>query len=180
MVSNSAIVDIGRLVLLVDAFSAGVDGRLDGLTKLAKLDFLLRYPACLEALNAKRKLAEEFPEPNDDERRAIDAPMIRYKYGPWDERYYSLVGGLVGRGLASYESGRGRVALKITETGAEMASSIRAVPSWRTISDRVAFLSRHYDLPGSVLKDLLYDNLPALGPSPLRTRLEPAAMVHGA
>ena len=28
--------------------------------------------------------------------------MIRYKYGPWDDRYYAVIGALVSRGLLRY------------------------------------------------------------------------------
>lgn len=40
---------LGRLLVLIDAFAGKAgDQKLEGLTKLAKLDFLLRYPAFLE------------------------------------------------------------------------------------------------------------------------------------
>lgn len=44
-----------RILLLLNAFAEeGQCGVIDGLTKLAKLDFLLRYPVMLErALRAK-------------------------------------------------------------------------------------------------------------------------------
>lgn len=40
---------MSRLLLLINAFAgASREGSIEGLTKLAKLDFLLRYPANLE------------------------------------------------------------------------------------------------------------------------------------
>ena len=50
-----------RLLVLISAFS-GEDhaGSMEGLTKLAKLDFLLRYPVMLErALTAKGRSTRE-------------------------------------------------------------------------------------------------------------------------
>ena len=50
-----------RLLVLLDAFAeSGQDGAIEGLTKLAKLDFLLRYPVMLErALKAKGRSTRE-------------------------------------------------------------------------------------------------------------------------
>ena len=70
---------LARLLLLIDAFS-GADHQLDGLTKLAKLDFLLRYPIFLERLLERRGL--HWPEgaaPTLAERQAVESRMIRYK-----------------------------------------------------------------------------------------------------
>jgi hypothetical protein len=45
-----------RILLLVDAVTAahGHQGKADGLTKLAKLDFLLRYPALPRGARRRR------------------------------------------------------------------------------------------------------------------------------
>ena len=61
-----------RILLLIDAF-AGRTGSMDGLTKLAKLDFLLRYPAFLERLADSVEgldLGEE-SRPTAQEREAV-------------------------------------------------------------------------------------------------------------
>src|SRR4051812_8958892 len=78
-----------RVLLLVAAVAAqpGHARNLDGLTKLAKLDFLLRYPALasvvldpLDPRDSRLQLQDEdLREPT-----AVEAPMTRYKYGPWD------------------------------------------------------------------------------------------------
>ena len=50
---------IARLLLLLAARAGEKRHSIEGLTKLAKLDFLLRYPNCLErALTAKSKPTE--------------------------------------------------------------------------------------------------------------------------
>jgi hypothetical protein len=76
-----------RVLLLVTAV-AGRQGharKLDGLTKLAKLDFLVRYPALaprvLDNLDAED---ERLHIPQDVDATDVEAPMTRYKYGPWD------------------------------------------------------------------------------------------------
>ncbi len=163
---------LARLLLLVDAFSEA-SGKLDGLTKLAKLDFLLRYPAFLEALNESIGLT--MPDSivsRPVEREAVAEPMVRYKYGPWDNRYYSLVGALVGRGLAEYLPGRGVVALRPTVSGGRIASALRSDSSWELLANRISFLVENYDLPGNRLKELIYGAFPALVAQELRTKID--------
>lgn len=153
---------VARILLLVDTFSTTSEG-LDGLTKLAKLDFLVRYPVFLEALDLKQGIQDaDLRPPRDIDRAAVESPMMRYKYGPWDERYYSIVGALIGRGLAEYVPGRGRVALRITDEGQGIAETLRRLPNWIEIDSRLRHLRRHYDVPGSRLKSMIYETFPQL------------------
>jgi hypothetical protein len=138
-----------RVLLLVTAVAdaQGHQGKVDGLTKLAKLDFLLRYPALaalvldrLDPADPRLRLTpEEAAEPANSE-----APMTRYKYGPWDDRYYPVIGALVGRGLLGYaRSHRGSVAL--TTTSQERHSPPRWQPpaTGRTSPIAAVRLLRH-------------------------------------
>src|SRR5690606_37446228 len=51
---------MARLLMLFEAHSGRSNKPVEGVTKLAKLDFLLRYPNCLErALIAKDKPTEQ-------------------------------------------------------------------------------------------------------------------------
>lgn len=73
---------VARVLLLINAFSRGAAQRLEGLTKLAKLDFLLRYPVYLEQLLTLRE--RPLPaslQPDANERLGLESAMIRYKYG---------------------------------------------------------------------------------------------------
>src|SRR5258708_27163958 len=152
-----------RVLLLVDAVAGtpGHSGKLDGLTKLAKLDFLLRYPALapavlndLDGTDARLHLSEEeTTEPTD-----VEAPMTRYKYGPWDDRYYPVIGALVGRGLLRYTRGRrGSVALAPTPAGRALAGQLAVAPDWSDLKDRsVAIAEAAAGLTGNTLKDLIY------------------------
>ena len=154
---------IARVLLLVNEFSEPGSEALDGLTKLAKLDFLLRYPAFLEALNERNGVpADLLTVVRDAERLAVDSPMIRYKYGPWDDRYYALIGALVGRGFVEYADGRGRASLRVTDSGRRVASDLAAREEWTETAARLKLLREHYDLPGSRLKNMIYDAFPAI------------------
>jgi hypothetical protein len=74
---------LARILLLLNAFSKEDDeGSIEGLTKLAKLDFLLRYPVMLDrALQAKGKSTREV-QLEDHERQSVESEMVRYRFGP--------------------------------------------------------------------------------------------------
>lgn len=93
-------VHLARIIVLLKAFSRADRPAIEGITKLAKLDFLLRYPSCLEkALIARGVSVRNIPV-DDFERLTIEARMIRYRFGPWDHRYRRFLNILVARRLA--------------------------------------------------------------------------------
>ncbi|MFD9940036.1 hypothetical protein ACFWYW_12240 [Nonomuraea sp. NPDC059023] len=164
-----------RVLLLVEAVSStpGHSGKLDGLTKLAKLDFLLRYPAlaptvldALDPADGRLHLSEEDTVMPTD----VEAPMTRYKYGPWDDKYYPVIGALVGRGLLRYAKGRrGSVALVPTPLGRRAARAIAASDAWAKTSDRsLAIAQASSGLAGNTLKELIYQRLAGLMDRPYR------------
>lgn len=164
-----------RVLLLVNAVAAepGHSRKLDGLTKLAKLDFLVRYPAF--ASHVLDTLSEGEPRMHigSEDRSAptvVGDPMIRYKYGPWDDRYYPVIGALVSRSLVRYVKGRrGSVALTVTPAGKEFAESLAADPLWRELAERCeAIAQASAGLTGNAIKELIYARLPELMDRPHR------------
>ncbi|WP_406224650.1 hypothetical protein [Streptomyces anulatus] len=164
-----------RVLLLVNAVSKnpGHQRKLDGLTKLAKLDFLLRYPALAPKvldrlpesdprLNLSR---EEIAAPTD-----VESPMVRYKYGPWDDRYYAIIGALVGRGLLRYTRARkGSVALAATPEGRRLAEAMGAADDWKALGERSeAIADASSGMTGNAIKDLVYQRLDHLMDRPHR------------
>jgi hypothetical protein len=158
-----------RVLLLINAMS-GRTGSLDGLTKLAKLDFLLRYPTFLERLLPGRMIGDAAP--TSEERDTVESRMIRYKYGPWDDRYYGIIGALVSRGLIDYAQSRGRVALRPTAAGRELSQSLARDHHWAMTADRCALLHEQYGrLTGNALKNLIYQSLPEVVDRPQRAEI---------
>lgn len=158
-----------RVLLLVNAVAAtqGHSGKVDGLTKLAKLDFLVRYPALapdvldrLDRHDPRLRLSED----DTAEPATVEAPMTRYKYGPWDDRYYPVIGALVGRGLLRYAKGRrGSVALAPTGAGRALARQLADADVWEHIDHRSrAIAEASAGMTGNALKNLIYDRLEAL------------------
>lgn len=164
-----------RVLLLVQAVASdpGHARKLDGLTKLAKLDFLVRYPALapvvldrLSETDPRMHLTnEEVLSPAD-----VPDPMTRYKYGPWDDRYYPVVGALVSRGLLKYLKGRrGSVALAPTPAGRTLVAQLTADPLWLSISERCSAVAEASSgMSGNALKELIYERLADLMDRPHR------------
>lgn len=160
-----------RLLVLMVAMNPR-SGHLEGLTKLAKLDFLLRYPAFLERVLQAREITwPEGLEPSDAERLAVESRMIRYKYGPWDDKYYPIIGFLVGTDLVQRTVNGGRVDFSLTKGGRGIAKQLAVEPSWARVSGRARLLRKHFNLTGSALRELIYVELPEVVDVPLRTTI---------
>lgn len=149
-----------RLLLLIDVFSAtkaskGIEGRM----KLAKLDFLLRYPDHFNRLMAVRQ-----PDVDAGEdpwlTGTIEQSMIRYKYGPWDPAYYALLGALTGKGLIEPKHEDAIATYCTTSAGHEVARALTESESWRPVRDRAVLLRRYFNLTGITLKNLIYETFP--------------------
>ncbi|MEU4424799.1 hypothetical protein AB0F81_29615 [Actinoplanes sp. NPDC024001] len=158
-----------RVLILISEFTApGAPFR--GLTKLAKVDFLLRYPVMAERLLPGGTTWQD-SAPTADERQAVESRMIRYKYGPWDDRYYPLLGALVGKRLATFARVGGSMEITLTEAGRDLSIALGETSSWAIVAERARFLREHFDLPGQELKDLIYEQLPDVVALPLRSEI---------
>lgn len=163
-----------RVLLLVRAVAAepGHNRKLDGLTKLAKLDFLVRYPALagfvLDDLDEDERM--HIDEDDISAATQVDDPMVRYKYGPWDDRYYPVIGALVSRGLVRYVKGRrGSVALTVTPAGRTLARAIAEEAVWQHVAGRCEAVAQATSgMSGNALKERIYDRLADLMDRPHR------------
>jgi len=147
-----------RVLLLIDAFSARGKS-LEGRTKLAKLDFLLRYPPFLRRALSIRPGKKEWPLGDLDENN-IENRMIRYRYGPWDPSYFALLGRLFGKGLIELVPIRGGLGFRTTDRGSELAARMAATEPWAECQILINLLKRHLDLSGSTLKSFVYEHFP--------------------
>jgi hypothetical protein len=152
---------LARVLILLLHFAPTTRGPLHGLTKLAKVDFLLRYPSFLERLLRARHLQwPEGAEVTPEEMIAVESRMTRYKYGPWDDRYYPILGSLIGLGLVQVGSPGKTLQVQLTQDGERLARELSETPEWRTVDERAWLLAEHFDLTGNRLKNLIYDELP--------------------
>jgi hypothetical protein len=152
-----------RMLLLLRQQADKGDGTINGITKLAKMDFLLRYPVYFERL-LKHKLKrppQVVMQPY--ERDTVESRMIRFRYGPWDRRYRRWIGLLLSKGLAiTYVSGR-TVHVQLTPKGREVANRIAQVSDFSDLEARSAQVSKAVgSMSGTGLKDLIYEVIPEL------------------
>ena len=152
-----------RLLVLISAFSDPEQGdAVEGLTKLAKLDFLLRYPVMLErALAAKGHDARRV-QLEDHERFSVESQMVRYRFGPWDHRYREFLNILVGKGLVTVSVEGRKVAILLTNKGRTLALELSASPDFESYARRSVLLKRYFDVTATTLMRFIYDTFPEI------------------
>jgi hypothetical protein len=160
-----------RLLILVNAFT-GPTTNLDGRTKMAKLDFFLRYPAYLRRAVAIRQPQRTLPEETYEEHN-IEQRMVRWRYGPWDPAYFTLLGCLLGKELIVPISHRGGgVAYRTTDTGRGTAKDLAGTEAWHDVAVRAATLKTVFGpVTGEFLKKFIYQHFPEVAGARWETRL---------
>ncbi len=163
-----------RLLILLQAFSGADNSKtVQGLTKLAKLDFLLRYPTYLEKALARRGGDPGKVGVRPEERLSVESRMIRYRYGPWDDRYRELLNELVGRDLA-YVNVQGRtIHIGLTDRGLARAEALGGLPAYVDVQRRARLLKAKFDLSATRLMRFIYDTFPEIADLRLREEIGP-------
>jgi hypothetical protein len=140
-----------RLLLLI--LLCGVAGRIDGLTKMAKLDFFSRYPEFFEA--AAKGQANEVPSAAPAE--AVESAMVRHHYGPWDKRYYHVLAHLEAKQLIRVSKVKKTYVIALTELGKERAQRLAEKVSFETLVVRMREIKKVFgSRTGSSLKNMIY------------------------
>ena len=158
--------------LLVLLRRCGVDGRIEGRTKLAKLDFFIRYPAFLQ--RARDSVVTKADGPWVAEGAEVEAPMIRYRFGPWDTRYRQYLAFLESRKLVRVTVTKPE-RVSLTALGRKAADELLTRGSFLAIADRCdAMVGNLAGMSGSQLKELVYELFPTeVGQLPLRAVIHP-------
>ncbi len=145
-----------RLLLLLNV--TGVAGHIDGLTKMAKLDFFARYPEFLEVARAATSQGGTAALPvRAGSRAAVESAMVRHHYGPWDKRYYHVLAHLEAKHLITVTKERGSYRIALTDLGSERARALAARPSFASLVERMREVKRTFGgKSGSSLKSLIY------------------------
>lgn len=135
--------------------------RLKVAPSLPSLIFFLRYPAFLnKALLIRKSNLELKLKPGECEN--IENRMVRYRYGPWDPAYFSIIGRLIGKGLVKPVSLKKGLGFKITETGQKVAQDLSLDENWSEIAARIKLLYKHLNLSGHNLKNFIYKHFPEI------------------
>lgn len=154
---------LARLLILLEAF-AGKEGTsaVQGLTKLAKLDFLLRYPVYLEQALRIRSGPSQNVDVADHERQSVESNMVRFRYGPWDFRYRRFINLLVAKGLIQVNPERRTVEIRLTTAGLEKARKLTNEDAFSDIARRAKLLQTHFDYQGTFLMRFIYNTFPEI------------------
>lgn len=146
-----------RLMLLIRCcgVKSKADGtyRIDGLTKMAKLDFFVRYPQFFSEVC--KKLNVSVNQSTD----SVESAMVRFHYGPWDQRYYHILGYLEGRQLLSATpSGNTGFVIGLTRDGVELADKFLADTAFADLRQRMSQVKTVLGgKSGTFLKNLVYE-----------------------
>jgi len=152
-----------RLLLLLLAFAGDKnDGEVDGITKLAKLDFLLRYPTMLKRALEARGASTRDISVEKHELYSVESEMVRYRFGPWDHRYRFYLNLLVGEGLIKVVSEGRKVVISLTPEGFAFATRIRENSLMNIYYRRASVLKRHFNLTSSNLMKFIYETFPEI------------------
>jgi hypothetical protein len=155
-------VHLARILVLLRAFQQPDRPAIEGITKLAKLDFLLRYPSCLQTALKARGVRHEAIPVDDFEALTIEARMVRYRYGPWDHRYRRFLNVLAGKGLISAGVDGQTINIDLTDAGTAIAGQLIASPAYSRVYDRAKLLKKHLDLKARALMEFIYQTFPEL------------------
>jgi len=155
---------VGRLLLLLHAAGGrGGTRPVAGIMKLAKMDFLLRYPNGLARVLRTTGGDEAAANIKPHERDTIETKMVRFRYGPWDGRYRRWIGLLVARGLGTtYVSGK-TVHVGLTERGREVADQLAQLQEFADLRQRSTLIAKAVGpMSATRLKDFIYEQFPEL------------------
>ncbi|WP_017232054.1 hypothetical protein [Pandoraea sp. B-6] len=160
---------LARLLVLLGSADARKSTALtkakavEGITKLAKLDFLLRYPTRLERALSKLGLDASVADVHPRERTSIETKMVRFRYGPWDGRYRRWLGLLAARGLITLGLQGNTVQIGLTPAGRELAEGFRTDRMYSDLSRRADIVLKSVGaMSATRLKDFVYEAIPEI------------------
>ena len=137
-----------KLLLLISL--CGTANRIDGLTKMAKLDFFVRYPDFFA-------VAKKDQAPASQNSETVESAMVRHHYGPWDKRYYHVLAYLESKKLIEIVKQKNSFIITLTSDGKGKASALAAKPSFASLVDRMKAVKKEFgSRSGSTLKKLIY------------------------
>jgi hypothetical protein len=139
-----------RILLLIKL--CGTAGSIDGLTKLAKLDFFVRYP---DFFDTARAVSAPDSKPVLD--ASVESAMVRHHYGPWDKRYYHVLAYLEARQLIQVAQDGKTFRISLTPQGTQAAADLSSRVSFASLVRRMQEVKKVFGAKsGTTLKNLIY------------------------
>lgn len=158
-----------RLLVLMHAVTPTASSEpIAGIMKLAKMDFMLRYPnvlaRALERLHQEKasaaRVARKIP---DEQKHTIEGRMIRFRYGPWDARYRRWLAVLSSKGLVHVKKEGQTVRIGLTQKGQAFSHRISELPEYADLVERAKMVRLAVgDMSATRLKDFVYKIAPEI------------------
>ena len=138
-----------RILLLLGI--CGDKGQIKGLTKMAKLDFFVRYP--LFFIKVANILGESVETAVVD----VESKMVRYHYGPWDQRYYHVLAYLESKGLIQVVKSNASINLSLSALGKATCDRLEKNISFSPMISQMQQVKNVLgNKKGNELKNLIY------------------------
>lgn len=136
---------------------------VEGITKLAKLDYLLRYPTSLERAMARVGKNASLIKIEPRERTSIETKMIRFRYGPWDARYRRWLGLLLAKQLITLNLKGHTIEIGLTDEGRALADELRDDPLNGNLARRSELtIDAVGAMSATALKNFVYETIPEI------------------
>lgn len=171
-------IHLARILVLLAAFQREEGPAIVGITKLAKLDFLLRYPSCFETAMIARNVSPKNLRISEFEHATIEASMVRYRYGPWDHRYRKFLNILAARGLVTLAVDGRTVVIDLTNSGKVLATRFSQSEEFEDVNFRAEMLRKHLDIGATRLMEFIYEEFPELNNMQLNEEIELGALTQ--
>lgn len=154
---------MARIMILVYFITLNGKRPIRGITKLVKLDFLLRYPKALERGLVYLGLPTEEIGIREYEIENIESKMIRYKYGPWDPNYRIILSILDSQDLLNIIEDNDSIIIQLTDKGIRAASNMIMIKEFEDYIRRSKIIKSTFSsLSATKLKNLMYDLVPEI------------------
>lgn len=154
---------LSRILVLLGAFVDPNEGTtISGITKLAKLDFLLRYPTFLERALVFKELSTKKVDIKNHEKTNVESSMVRFKYGPWDFRYRRFINILIAKGLVFIKTKGRTIEIGLTEEGIQLSRKLSISGQFDDITSRSQILKQHFDYTATNLMKYIYKTFPEI------------------
>lgn len=160
---NNYDLHLARLLILISSISGEKHKEIKGITKLVKLDFLLRYPTVLEKALQKFGTHRDEILIRENERNSVESKMVRFRYGPWDYRYYQYLAILESQGIVNVKINNETVEIAITDKGSEVAANLSKISELNDFVARSKIINSNFGKIGATkLKNMMYELVPEL------------------
>lgn len=168
--------DVVRLLILVNTFTNKTKTvGIDGITKLAVFEFLLKYPYSLQRMVEFEQMQNNKIEKpkivqfDAYEKESIEANMMALNFAPWSYKYRNEISILSAKNLISISTINKKVNIYITENGANVVNTLLKYQFCKDLENRSKIIKALFKCKSTTkLLDRIYQVFPEI----LESRIE--------